>query len=404
MTDFDFDMDNYSITDLQRFFQLPLSFSGDDIEAKMVDIRYLLLGGGHIPTYLVGDFLAFLEAAKTRLFESLPVKHPTSIPPQKINNYPKYLPPPSREENIIPTSSTAFTYTQASDFFTGTLNPIDTRVLKKCISVDSRFRTLPSNSCDFALSLPNRIQKVLSLECTSFEICHELIPSITSTLGNHYLYMNVLTREKEYPHMFLLPNGHYTTSSLLTTLNRLFSEQKYTPFLMLEWMLDPYGSGKCLLMISTEPQDDVYADQITELRLDFSIDLHGHTSSLSKIGNLLGFTKDKYSGKKVYMGESLPNPFAHTAYFFLSIDDFQNRAIAPFEPSTEISTMPPSILARITCLPGQPLQIIGAPRRYFGPVDLSRFQIRLLDAYGRLLDLNSNDYSFCLLLHTVYDL
>jgi hypothetical protein len=46
---------------------------------------------------------------------------------------------------------------------------------------------------------------------------------------------------------------------------------------------------------------------------------------------------------------------------------------------------------------------LSTPRKYFGPIDLSRLQIRLLDAYGKVLQMDAN-FSFCLLLHTVYDL
>jgi hypothetical protein len=65
--------------------------------------------------------------------------------------------------------------------------------------------------------------------------------------------------------------------------------------------------------------------------------------------------------------------------------------------------MSPSILARISLREQETVEILSTPRKYFGPIDLSRFQIRLLDAYGKVLQMDSN-FSFCLLVHTVYDL
>ena len=47
---------------------------------------------------------------------------------------------------------------------------------------------------------------------------------------------------------------------------------------------------------------------------------------------------------------------------------------------------------------------VTVPREYFGPVTLSNLNIQLLDEYGRLLDLNNMDYSFCLTLTRLYDL
>ena len=50
------------------------------------------------------------------------------------------------------------------------------------------------------------------------------------------------------------------------------------------------------------------------------------------------------------------------------------------------------------------LILITTPRQYFGPVDIQNIQIQLLDEYGRILNLNNMDYSFCLTFQTIYDL
>ena len=44
--------------------------------------------------------------------------------------------------------------------------------------------------------------------------------------------------------------------------------------------------------------------------------------------------------------------------------------------------------------------LITTPRQYFGPVDIQKLQIQLLDEYGRILNLNNMDYSFCLTFQT----
>ena len=48
--------------------------------------------------------------------------------------------------------------------------------------------------------------------------------------------------------------------------------------------------------------------------------------------------------------------------------------------------------------------LITSPRQYFGPVDIQKLQIQLLDEYGRILNLNNMDYSFCLTFQTIYEL
>jgi len=75
------------------------------------------------------------------------------------------------------------------------------------------------------------------------------------------------------------------------------------------------------------------------------------------------------------------------------------------------SLLSPNILARISIkgsyfslLMENDFNIVSEPRRYFGPVDLQRLHIRLLDEHGRVLQMNNANFSFCINLKTIYDL
>ena len=121
------------------------------------------------------------------------------------------------------------------------------------------------------------------------------------------------------------------------------------------------------------------------------------------MGYLLGFTKKTYTGEMQYMGKIPVRMFNALPYFYLAVDDFQNRSNACFQPAYSQITMSPSILSRIALKEHEVVEILSTPRTYFGPVDLSRFQIRLYDVHGKLLQMDSN-YSFCLKFNSVYDL
>jgi hypothetical protein len=41
-------------------------------------------------------------------------------------------------------------------------------------------------------------------------------------------------------------------------------------------------------------------------------------------------------------------------------------------------------------------------REYFGPVDIQRIRITLVDEFGRVLDLNNMDWSFALMFECLY--
>ena len=42
-------------------------------------------------------------------------------------------------------------------------------------------------------------------------------------------------------------------------------------------------------------------------------------------------------------------------------------------------------------------------RSYFGPVDIMKLRIRLLDEFGRVVDLNNGDFSFTIRIEQLYD-
>lgn len=416
MSELDLDINHYDIPNLETFFRLPAGYNEYDITQNESDIRAVLLSSGHISSFFKRDLILFLDEGKKRLVAAkIKVRNPTTIPrpiadPHAIPvNFPiPNIDPPSRAENIILSKETPYLYTQPSEYFPGTLNPIDRRTLQKCISIDSRFRPPMTANSDFMMNLPSRIPKVLSMECASFEMDRCSLYNISSSLGNNFIYISVCAVEQEYNQVFIIPDGHYDIDSLINTLNRLLESQESTPFLFLFFKKDPFGSGKCILMINPDNEHDYITQRIKHLSLDFTIDNAGDADkfhdSFSKMGYLLGYTKKKYTGQTQYMGEIPVRMNAALPYFYLSIDDFQNRSVACFQPAFSQITMSPSILARIVLREKEPtVEVLSTPRKYFGPIDMARLQIRLLDPYGKVLQMESN-FSFCLLLHTVYDL
>ena len=92
-------------------------------------------------------------------------------------------------------------------------------------------------------------------------------------------------------------------------------------------------------------------------------------------------------------------------------DDFNNNVNDGFYGTFTSSLLNKNILARISLqgnvfsiLSQSNFNLITTPRQYFGPVDIQKLQIQLLDEYGRILNLNNMDYSFCLTFQTIYDL
>lgn len=406
MADLDLDIQNYSIQDMKRFFRLDKKFSESDVEKREYEIREQLLSSGHINKRLKGELIAFLtDVKKTIISQTFPKKeYHTPGLERKFDPYPNILYPSSnvREQEILQRPTNQYIYTQNSDYLPGILNPVQTRTLTQCISIDTRFRenVYTTQSSDFAMNIPNKIKKVLSIQLSAIEIRKENLYNISNSLKNNYLYISVISTEYEDEprNVFFIPDGNYTTEQIIKVLNKLLRENVETPFSKLNFSLDIYGSDR--ICIGT------LDDTILSISLDFTMDETGNIDSntvdyLSKFGRLMGFTKRKYKGDNYYMAETVVNPNIAFSYIYLSIDDFQNNSPPSFVTAFQNNNIPASILARIQI--SDSVTFVSEPRKYFGPVDLTRIQIRLLDAYGRILHMNDSDYSFCLLLNLVYD-
>ena len=419
MSNLDLDINHYQISDLEVFFRLQPPYNEHDISTKETEIRTLLLSSGQIEPHFKRDLIMFLAEGKSLLIQektkairpttirkpileqTVPASYP--IPNNNISH-----PPSTRAENVIHPKTTEFSYQQTSEYFPGQLNPLDTRILQKCVSIDSRFCQQSTSHSDFIISLPNKIQHAVSMECKSIEILSENLFNITQSLGNNYIYVSISAKEGEFNKVLVVPDGYYDTDLLLETLNRICGEQKNTPFLFLDWKKDPFGSNKCVLMINHKEEDPYYLEKIRHISLDFRVNINGESDqqqeSFTRMGYLLGFTQKTYSGKMQYMGEIPINTSSSLPYFYLSIDDYQNRSVACFQPAFSQITSSPANLARISLNhKTNETSIVTTPRKYFGPVDINRLQVRLLDPYGKILSLNTN-FSFCLLFNTVYDL
>ena len=100
-------------------------------------------------------------------------------------------------------------------------------------------------------------------------------------------------------------------------------------------------------------------------------------------------------------------------YLFLVINDFNNNVHNKYTSLVKSSiSMPASnILARISMPYGvneigydDTSDLIPKTREYFGPVRIEKLHIQLVDEFGRIVDLNNNDFSLLLDFQCLYNL
>ena len=138
-----------------------------------------------------------------------------------------------------------------------------------------------------------------------------------------------------------------------------------------------------------------------------------------KLGWILGYRAAVYkpaTNSTVFVSEGVFDGWG-SRYFYFILDDFNKNSINSIDAVLNASVISENILARLTrgaissaFNAGFTLDtgIVNSDtttrkRIYFGPVNIKKLRIRILDAYGRLIDLNNMDYSFALRLDRLYD-
>lgn len=437
MNDLDLDISNYSIKDLERFFKLTSlnQYSASDIELREYELREQLLKSGTVDKKLKRDLINFLEKAKKWLIFvkcDNSKENPSTIP--KVarldsSNYP-VVPelPYYREDDTIKRDKTAYVNTMNSEYYPGTLNPLATRLITKCLTIDTRFRDnfYTTQSSDLTLQLPTRITKVVSMQLSSIEIPITFY-GISESYGNNYLYLEVIYQLTinspviEDTRVVIVPDGNYNASDLIDTINTILAptqDDGFTllypdsPYSYIQLVLDitPTGSGTGKVYIQAS---GTRASIIKNIKLDFTRNKEGNVDNAdlsTKLGWNLGFINRIYTGSTLYLSDTVIEPVT-VRYLYLAIDDFNNSVNNHFMTAFNKSVLSPNILARIslkgsyfTLIMENDLNIVTEPRKYFGPVDIQRLRIQLLDDHGRVLPMNNANYSFCLTFKQLYDM
>jgi len=412
--DLDLNINNYTMKDLEVFFTLQGKYSEDDVEAKEYKIREQLLNSGHINKRFKRDLIEFLETAKHWILTvKFPKKDPTSIPKNyKLDTIASPLVnqlPSSRSQNIIERPTTQFIHAKTDAYYQGVLNPLETRVITQCVNIDTRFREnlYATKSSDFAFQLPFKLSKVVSMQLASIELPITFY-GVSSTYGNNYFWIQLIDNGQTYDKLITISDGNYNAADLIDAVNMsIHSDNDIFQNILFVLDIMPSGSGTGKVTVKTN------SISITQIILDFQKDMAGiptNTELSTKLGWNLGYQRPLYEGLTEYTADTIIEP-ATVRYLFLAIDDFHNSGNNHFLSAFQKSVLNPNILARISVkgtyfslVMENDLNIVSEPRQYFGPVDIQRLRIRLFDEYGRVVDMNNANFSFCLNFKLLYDL
>jgi len=331
---------------------------------------------------------------------------------------------------------------------------INKAIMKKTFTVDSMFRPNydnPNNqSHDYIVNLPETITNAVTMGISSIEI--PLSYHNISEKANNNIFRIELNKKDALGDIssvntwdiVLLP-GIY--EALFTSTSQRKAQNIETHInTQIGLQVNGDGSGVTDISQNLKFKVDLYSgygvfsyanSSATEIKLEtgsqivinFNVDNDSNNPGCSnnyiyqKLGWQLGFRGentiiDTSSVSTTLVGDitgptsaiTISPAICHISYpryVYICIDDFQTNSRNYFAVASQ-SMIAPNIVARINILssleektafktasaPGDYLYTNKHIREYFGPTNIKKLRIQLLDEYGRHLSLNNMDWSF----------
>ena len=435
------DVTNYSDNELRDIFGLPPTASPAQINEQITEFKTSMLKENNLSFRERDNVIKFLDIAMQRLGTSFAQGAATlanraskaaddaykastaltfSAPENTLVSDTSEDHPLIENHNIV-AGAKARVYEGRSErwYPPGGLNPINIRTIKRTLNIDTRFRDnyYATKSTDFHIDLPETFNKVVNMQLDAFEIplsiygvnsCNNCF-TIASSSGDKY---TIDVSYGNYTTPFSSIVFKDTSANMVTIINDIL---RVTPIVGggssflgedLSYNIDPV-SGRSVFEVAPR----------TNYSLAFNEDCAGEldmgTPLPLKLGWLLGYRAGTYllpSGGK-FFSEGIAN-FAAPKYVYICINDFTNASDNTFVAAFNQSTISPHIIARIQyqgLLQADGLynsadddDTLNASRSYYGPVNIQKLHLTILDEYGRPVDFNNMDWSCTLSFDILY--
>ena len=447
MSSFDLDVQNYSLDELLSMFSVSKPYETEEVINNKIKLKDKVNVQYDLTLNKKSDICGFLDSAADKIIEAIQhgpiVKKPQNFLDLKNNLY----------------KSTGSTYIIKSSFDTeglnakawegklidspnhppGFVNPINISTIKRTVNVDTRFRSnyYTTSATNFSLTLPLKITNVLSMRLASVEIPITYYV-IAQYQGNSYFKIDWdfnpnATEEADIYNctgVVKIPDGNYEpfwedatlATDLASTVNTYMHALSVNGT-----KIDPDGDLEKIKNIvynvertsgrsgfAWKIDSDVAAEPF---RITFGVNEDGNqdvgTNLQLRLGWFLGFRVSVYEGDSI-TSEGICY-MKGPRYAFLCINDYNNSVSDYFVSAFSSSVLQRDIIARINLTSiqqtngvyqsgqddGSSIQI-NRQRNYFGPVDIERLEIKLVDEFGRIIDLNNMDWSMALTMECYY--
>jgi len=425
---FDLNITNYTKPELEQLFELPSNYDESVVEMQETKLRQNIMNDKSIVPSVKTQTLNFISEVKKTLIVNImsggvtksSLINEAAVVAKKYYNFDKELKPSelvsSGSTFIIDKPVTPYAQSQPGEFYQGTVNPLNKRSLRQNINIDTRFREnyYTTQSTNFHLDLPIRLTQVVSLQLSALELPTTFY-AVSGVFGNNFFLLQIDGLE---PLIVTVPDGNYSYLTLQKYINQFLTAQSIVAYQTIQFLSDintPNGTGSGGSGKMVVAYDSTTATPpLLNFSISFQTDRYGNEDRQTplplKLGWLMGFREGYYENNVAYVSEGVID-LTGPKYIYLVIDDFNKSVNDGFYGAFTSSILNKNILARIS-LQGSVfstftqnnLLLVTTSRQYFGPVDIQKIQVQLLDEYGRILNLNNMDYSFCLTFQTLYNL
>jgi hypothetical protein len=347
-----------------------------------------------------------------------------------------------------PTVSTVITYRNDYTYGTKTIeydenifnsnsgagNPINRKTVTKMYTVDTRFRSnyYTTTSTNFLVDIPEEQKRVIEMKLSDIEIPTTFY-TFNNAYNNNYMWMKIIFMDNNIEYLYIyIPEGNYSTTKFMNTLNsqiKQYSEYDDITAVYDLSYVDGVGEGTGLVSFNyvgtniksveinftAPPIPNQYSTRKVQNIPDNNELLVLYIRSyfiplIERLGWILGFRNGLYNttgNNNTITSESILD-ITGPKYVYLSVDDHRMGVNTDFK-ICNVSQIPNTILARIAIkVPPFSIQVendlsvYAESRYYYGPVNITKLDIKLLDEHGRIVNLNNRDFSFTLKLTVIY--
>jgi len=310
----------------------------------------------------------------------------------------------------------------------GLVNPLKRETIKNTLVVNSKFRndsaSNSSTSTDFSVILKEPYNNVVSLKFASMELMNsyysisDYLKTNRFTIETYLLTDGTNAITNFYSREIQISEGSYNADTIYPVINAILTAD---PSLNMVKTLYNSMKGKIFFLLNPTPPFSPPAGKSYAFNLSFTISNDPTRSLFLNMGWLLGYTKAKYIFLKDYIqtatsiqeigfNPEAPLDFTGTKYFLLEVVDYNNNApaVLNYPAPDKYSFTVKDVIAKVPNV-SSPYSIIFEDssdrvfktRKYFGPVKLQKFHIRLLDENGRVIDLNNSDLAITFEVETL---